>query len=347
MQDSIAIDETDLALIHALQIAPRAPWTTVGAVLGISAVTAARRWERLVGEGLAWVTGYPGPALWRQQCFAWVEVDCEPALRQQVIDALLDDPHTASIEVMASGRDLYLTVVAADIRTLSRFVLLRASSLPGVRGTRTRIATQVFGEGSRWRLDALTPAQRERLASRESSPRDAGEVAVLQSAERLLLPGLADDGRRSAAELAVMSQCSEPTARRRLAHILQTRLVSLRCEVAQVIAGWPITATCWASVPPEALAETARILVTLPEVRVCAAVTGASNLVVTVLLRALQDLQRLETLVARRLPQLTFTDRAVTLVQVKRMGAVLDDSGHRLRTVPVDPWAEPAPLGAP
>ncbi|MET7782244.1 AsnC family protein [Streptomyces mirabilis] len=53
------VDETDLALVHALQIAPRAPWTAVGQALGIDPMTAARRWARLTGTGCAWVTCYP------------------------------------------------------------------------------------------------------------------------------------------------------------------------------------------------------------------------------------------------------------------------------------------------
>src|SRR5262249_33104486 len=154
VKDSLILGETDLALIHALQIAPRAPWSAVGAVIGISAVTAARRWERLVDQGLAWVIGQPGPTLWRRQGPGWVEVDCESGAWQHVADALVDEPQCSTIEAMAGGRDLHLTVHAEDIRSLSRFVLANISRLPGVRSTSTRIATQTFGEGSQWRLDA-------------------------------------------------------------------------------------------------------------------------------------------------------------------------------------------------
>ncbi|WP_241196675.1 AsnC family protein, partial [Streptomyces sp. ADI95-17] len=39
--------ELDLALVDALQAAPRAPWSRIGRALGVDATTAARRWERL------------------------------------------------------------------------------------------------------------------------------------------------------------------------------------------------------------------------------------------------------------------------------------------------------------
>ncbi|MFZ8477751.1 AsnC family protein, partial [Staphylococcus aureus] len=43
MQELKTLDEIDLAIFHVLEISPRAPWTTVGAAVGIDAVTAARR----------------------------------------------------------------------------------------------------------------------------------------------------------------------------------------------------------------------------------------------------------------------------------------------------------------
>ena len=49
---------------------------------------------------------------------------------------------------------------------------------------------------------------------------------------------------------------------------------------------------------------TARQLVTLPEIRMCAAVTGTDNLVVIVWLRSLGDSQRLEEVLAHRFPAL-------------------------------------------
>lgn len=339
MKDPLGIDEYDLALVHALQIAPRAPWSAIGAVLGMSAVTTARRWERLAAAGLAWVMGQPGPTLWRHQCLAWVEVECESGALRHVADALVEEAQCSSIEVLAGGRDLYVTVMTEDLRALATFVTTRVDRLPGVRGTRTHIATQTFAEGSQWRLDALSAEQRTRLAAHAVAHVDGAESAVSSEVDRMLVRSLGEDGRRSATDLAASANCSAATARRRTAQLLRSRSVLLRCEVADQLVGWPVTATCWATVRPDGLQSAARVLVTLPELRLCAAVTGPANLVITVRLRAIEDLQQLEVLLARTLPQLTFIDRAVTLAYVKRVGAVLDDNGRRVGTVPVDPWA--------
>jgi hypothetical protein len=50
--DPSSIAELDLALINALQIHSRASWALIGQVLDISAVTAARRWDRLASGGI-------------------------------------------------------------------------------------------------------------------------------------------------------------------------------------------------------------------------------------------------------------------------------------------------------
>jgi len=50
------LTETDLALINALQVSPRADWVLVGKALGISGSTVSRRWEALNRDGTAWVT---------------------------------------------------------------------------------------------------------------------------------------------------------------------------------------------------------------------------------------------------------------------------------------------------
>lgn len=339
MQDLLTLDELDLGLVHALQIAPRAPWTLVGDVLEISPVTAARRWERLTQHQLAWVTCYPGPGLASRHVVAFVEVDCEPAERHRLVQTLSLDPRAATVEVIASGRDLFLTVFIADLASLSRFLLDEVSALPGVRGTRTQLGTGIFAHGAGWRLDALRPDQTRRIG-RAAAPKSAGED-VPAAAVRALLRALGQDGRSSAAQLAESLGVSPSTIRRRLGRIEREQLLSFRCEVANVVSGWPVIATFWASVPPDDLGRTAQAIAGFPGVRLCTAVTGASNLLITMWLRSLIDSQRIEALLAQHFPDLVLNDRAVALRVVKRMGRLLDDVGRTTGVVPIDPWYEP------
>jgi DNA-binding Lrp family transcriptional regulator len=349
-QDSATPDETDLALIHALQIAPRSSWTLIGRVLGISATTASRRWDRLVGDGLAWVTCLPGPALWAQHVLAFVDVDCEPAALPRVVEALTNDPRVATVEVTTGTSDLMLTVFAADLPILSHLVINRIGCLEGVRGVRTRLGTGVYAQGAGWRLDALTSEQQSRLGRAAPPPR--ATIATPQASDRELLLACAVDGRLPAAELAERTGRSPSTVRRHLARLVRDRIASFRCEVAEGVSGWPISATFFASVPPDILDSTARMLAGIPEVRLCAAVSGGlANLVVTAWLRSLADSQRLEALLTERFPALVINDRATALRIPKRIGWRLDPAGRPLHAIPIDLWHEadtarvPTPVG--
>ncbi|WP_219412476.1 hypothetical protein [Pseudonocardia nigra] len=101
-----------------------------------------------------------------------------------------------------------------------------------------------------------------------------------------------------------------------------------------------MSATLWAFVPPEEHAEAARALAGLPEARLSVGLTGGpANLLVSLWLRSLDDVQRLESVLAERLPRLRVVDRAIALRHIKRMGRLLDPAGHAIELVPLDPWA--------
>jgi DNA-binding Lrp family transcriptional regulator len=338
VQDSFTLDEADLSLINVMQIAPRATWTEVGKVLGVNAVTATRRWERLSSYGVAWVTAYPSLSWWTEcNCLAFIEVDCEPTARQQVVDTLAHVPQVASVSQLASGRDLFLVTLFTDLQALSHFVLDHVSRLPGVRATRTHTATHFYSEGNKWRLQALSPDQRTHL-TRYTRHNPAKDDAFPASGRDLLL-ALGPDGRRTIADLAHLTSHNVSTTRRRLERLIRSNLVSFRCEVSDVISGWPVSAYFWARVPPQDLDKIAHSLLTLPEIRMCAAITGTDNLLVIVWLRSLGDSQRLEAKLAERIPTLTLVERAIVLRTTKRMGRLLDGRGRSTGTVPINPWA--------
>lgn len=335
MQDSFIPDETDLKVIEALQRKPRASWDQIGRLLGINPVTAARRWQALTDAGFVQVTAYPTVTSWaKNHCNAFIEVDLEPTVRDHAVEILAHVPQIVSISIISSGRDLFLTLLTPDLATLSRVVLKQLHQLPGLRRTRTYTVTTVYGEGKHWRLGALESERRTMPPTQDGAVWKPNYQAVLRAL---------GDGRRSTAEIATAIGRSEPTARRRLNEMIEKGLLSFRCEVAQPITGWPIAATFWARVPPNQLDKTAKTLAALPEVRMCAAVTGTDNLIMVLWLRSLGDIQRLEVQLATQLPQLTLTDRAVTLYQAKRMSSLLDETGHITGVIPVDPWAPHTP----
>ncbi|MER7015890.1 Lrp/AsnC family transcriptional regulator [Saccharopolyspora sp. NPDC000359] len=336
-----ALDELDRAILHALQISPRASWTAVGRVLGVDAVTAARRWERLRSTGRAWTTCYPGVRLIDASFTAYVEIDVQSGRAMDAAQALAAHPQVVTIEHLAGGRDLLVMVLVQDLGALSGLITEHISALPGVARTRAALATRVFSEGSRWRLRSLSPAQQRQL-TRPATDRPRAE---LDEHDHQLITALSRDARAPAVDLARETGLSAPNVRRRIAGLTHRGDAVLRCEIARNLTEWPVAATLWASVPPGEIDKVAQGLSALPELRMCSSVTGPHNLLFTLWLKSVADLARLESLLADRLPQLQLVDRAVTLRMVKLMGKLLDGRGHAAGTVPINPWLPPGPPG--
>ena len=338
MQESATLDELDLSLINTLQLDPRAPWSRVAHALELDPVTVARRWERLASSGTAWVTAQL--ALPMYGFGAFVDVDCEAGSAFDVANTLSLWPHVVTVEHTSGNRDLLLTVAVPDLTSLSRFLLESVGALRGVRATRTQLIAKTYAVGGDWRLRALAPEQRARLAA--ETPGGASAPKALTPQDRRIILRLGEDGRTSLTELAAEIGTSVSTARRRLRSLITSDQLVLRCEVAQPLSGWPISTWIWAQVPANERDAIAHKLAAVPETRVCLGITGGpANLFYSAWLPSLDDAQRLEHQLAERVPNLRLLDHSVVLRFVKRMGRILDLDGRSVHTVPMDIWSDP------
>ena len=335
MPEVVALDEDDLALAEALQRDPRAPWTTVAEVVGTNAVTASRRWERLRGSGAAWVTGTPGPGSHHAQVLAYVDVTCIPSEKTRVAHELARDAHALSVDITAGGRDLLLTVAAVDLPTLGSYLLERLDRVPGVTGTRARIATRLHAEGSTWRLGVLPANGASGAAMPFIRP------AVLDEVDRELMSALGEDGRASYAALAAATGISQPTARRRVDRLIGSGAVILRTEVAAPLAGLPVMVVLSADAPAGRLDDVASRLGRLRQVRLSATLAGTPSLLVTAWLPSLEEVHRFEQELVHHVPEADVVDRLVVLRSIKRMGRLLDTWGRATGTVRMDVWRQP------
>ncbi|GAA4987852.1 Lrp/AsnC family transcriptional regulator [Yinghuangia aomiensis] len=344
MQDSPSgappepLDHVDRALIETLQINPRASWTAVGSVLRIDPVTAARRWQRLEQEGLAWVSVYP--VVDQQMTCALVDIGTKPADRRSVARAIADDPHVYTLERTTGSPGLRAIVVAASLEELTERSLDRMEGIPGVRLVEAHLVTHMYSEGARWRMRELTAAQVAEV--HETVPRPPTGVGLPEeTVDTALLAALVRNGRATGTELADVLGTTPPTARRRLERAVAGGRIIFRCDVAQSFTEWPVCTTFRAAVRPERLRATAQTLTSLPEIRMCLAVTGRYNLAFSVWLKGLDDAHRLESLLGERLPDLEIGERTVVLRPYKSGGRAVDRSGRAVgagNLVPAGPF---------
>lgn len=331
------LDELDLALVNALQMAPRAPWAQLARPLGVDAATLSRRWARLRESGDAWVTCYAAPSQVTYGALALIEVSCRPQAREALAEQLARHPQAMSVELVAGSCDLLLTVATATMSLMSRYVLA-LGRIESVTATRTHLVQHVHRDGSEWRMDSLSRDQRRDLTEAEDGAAQSTAAATLTSEDRVLLLALAEDGRRSVTSIAAQLGRPESTVRRLLHSLLHGGRAVLRCDAAHLYAGWRSSATLWMSVPPAQLLAAGDELSRLRSTRMAASVSAEANLLSVVWLHALDDLARYEVQAAARVTSVRVLNRAVNLRWTKRMGRLLGEDGRSTGCVPIDPW---------
>jgi DNA-binding Lrp family transcriptional regulator len=321
----MATDELDRRIINALQVDPRASWMRVAAVLGVDAVTIARRWQRLREEGIAWVTVSSSPA---QLAVAMVEIECT-AGALAVADELGRDPECATIYATSGGRDLLVTVAAPDQTRLAEYLLGRLGTMPTIRTVRSYPIYRTLAEGHHWHLHELSEEQLDRIGKADTVVGSRSSV-LLSRNEQAIYDALVEDGRMGSADIAARTGLTPRRAREGVARLLGTRRVALRTDVSGVHCGWPISAWYFMRVPAASLDRIGPQLRRLPQTRTMLMTAGPHNLMLNVWMRELVDVARLETAIEEKLAGVEFVDRAIALRTTKRLNHILDRQDRRV-----------------
>lgn len=327
--------ETDLDLVNALQINPRASWTRIGASLELDATTAARRWQRLTDAGLAWLTAYG----MEFAIVGYVRLRCRPEALAALSEQVCASPYIFSVERTSGRYQLQLSVAAEDLAALDDFAVDFLGGLRGVAEVCVSVGLHIYVEGGQWRPQALDPVQRTLLTDgpqpRRGSPFPPPRT---RAGDRDLVLALSADGRRSAADLAQDTGLSETTVRRRLVEMTRSGRLLIRCDFAQQSAGWTVNTNFWARLPAGELHALGAELAQWPEIRLCAATTDAGNVLIIAWLRTQHECILLENRLAQSFPNLHITERQLTLRALKRMGRLLSPAGRAVGHVPFAVW---------
>ncbi|OXM67394.1 Lrp/AsnC family transcriptional regulator [Amycolatopsis vastitatis] len=269
------LDAVDRALVHALHIDARAPFTKIGDVLGVSTQTVARRYRRLRAEASLGVVGLPDPQ--RPGQAEWmVRLTATPHTAQDLAHALARRADTAWIKLMSGGTEICVNVqtpAASDHSLLLRDIP-RTVSVTAVSAH--QLLHRYFGGPSAWlgRANSLDAAQIAAL-----TPAHQGPGKPLTGEDDALMAALQRDGRASLAELAAATGWSAATVARRLADLQAGGTVFFDLEIDPAPLGATTQALLWMAVAPAHLDRVAKKLSTHPELALVAATTGSATLV--------------------------------------------------------------------
>ena len=335
------ITETDLAIIHALQVNPRAPWRTVGGVLGLSGETVARRWDVLHSAGHAWIAPVPGPGFLAAGWSAFVYLRTAPSEQPSVVEQLCKDASFGTVSRTTGPYDLFADCFAATHSELMEQLTGPFADIPGLMGREVLLVTKIYRQASEWRSDALAQGQASAQSPQDGGTAD-GTGFFPDALDAELVRALAHDGRAGWADLAGRCDVSPQTARRRVERLLASGHLSLRCDTAPDVHPGHHEVTLLFEIPPDRLDAVGRHCASMPSCRVSAQVLGSGNLLVTLWIRDYLDVQRLEAELVRAAPGTRAVSRHAVLRTDKRMGRLLAADGRAAGVVPLPLWSRAA-----
>lgn len=339
MLESVALDDLDRRLIHALQIDGRAPFRRLADVLRVSERTIARRYQRLRSRLVLRVVGHVDSAR-AGLVDTVVLIRCAPGADDQLAAALARRPDTSWIALLTGGPELtclFTTPPGTDLTTA-------LTRLPDIRELTVSTVLRYVAGTTGWpgRTNALTPAEQSALtpSSPDRAPAvDAAErtgdgppgddskspVPLTEWTDRdaALADELAIDGRAELHRLAARTGWSEPTVRRRLAAWRAAGVLDFEVEIDPALFGYRAEGLVWLAVAPAGLAEVIDALRAHPGVAFAATVTGTWTVFAIVELRTETDLHNFLTHDLAAFPAITRVDTTLIRRRTKRAGPLL------------------------
>ncbi|MGW1048566.1 Lrp/AsnC family transcriptional regulator [Streptomyces sp. NPDC002521] len=318
------LDALDRALIHALHLDGRAPFSRIAEVLGVSAQTVARRYRRLRAEAGLRVVGLADPD--RAGRAQWlVRLTATARSAQDIAGALVRRADTSWVKLTSGGTEITAVIHApAEDASPGSLLLHDIPRTGGITAVSAHCLLHTYlGGSANWRrsAEALDEEQQRALAYRggaagQECPEPAGASAPESGGgtDGVRTPGPADaelftalerDGRAGQGELARATGWSPTTVARRLAELRAAGALFFDVEVDAGLFGVRTRALLWLSVRPADLEQVALALAGHDELAFVAATTGRTNLVAQALCRDPADLHRYLT---RRLGSLREID---------------------------------------
>jgi len=289
------LDDLDRALIHALHIDGRAPFSRIAAALDVSPQTVARRYRRLRAEVSLRVVGLSDPH--RAGQTQWlVRLTVVASSARDLAYALVRRQDTSWVKLASGGTEI-VTVIHAPTDSEGAGNSLLLHDIPRT-GAVTAVSAHCLlhtylGGPTNWRRSASTLDERQQRVLREHEAADTSYVPVprqLAVDDAELLLALQKDGRATHAELAQATGWSPVTVARRLADLRAGGTVFFDVEVDAGHFGVNTRALLWMAVRPAHLDRVAATLAGHDELAFVAATTGPTNLVAQALCRDPADL---------------------------------------------------------
>ncbi|GAA4601528.1 DNA-binding Lrp family transcriptional regulator [Actinoplanes octamycinicus] len=314
------IDALDRQVTHALRINGRAGYREIGAVLGVSDQTVARRYRRLREEAGLRVVGLPNHIELGYESWA-LRLRAAPDAAMQIARVLARRPDTGWVSITSGGTEIAASVrIPASIDRES-LLLQKLPRTPRVVAVSAHcvIHNYVGGAvGPDLRDDALTAEQIVAL----TPVRSPDSPARLTPGDAPLIEALSWDGRLSYTELSAGTGWPESTVRRRVQELFGSGSLYTDVEIEPELYGFRAAVMLWLSVAPSRVASVGAALAEHEEIVFAAATTGPTNVQATAICEDMPAFYRYLTEKLGSLDGVERIESAPVLKHVKQLGSV-------------------------
>lgn len=334
LSNSATIDRLEGQIIRCLQLAPRIPFSAVAAILGVSEQTVARRYRRLVREGVVRVTAVVNPTALGQSNWI-VRTRCRPNGALSLAQALAQRDDISWVTLVSGGSEVVCVLRARTSEARDDLLIQRLPRTAPVLGLAAAMVLHRFvgggPAGDDWAaLADLIDADQQQAVLGCSDLQFAAQVGhtTLVPSDIAMLDVLVQDGRASYATLAHAAGIAEGRATRRLRTLFTQGAAYFDVDLSGAALGFHTQATLWLTVTPAELDNAGCALAAEQEVAFAAAITGPQNLTATISCRGVGDLYGFVTTKIGAIPGVQSMEITPVLRHVKQAGALT--AGDRL-----------------
>ncbi|MGO2518770.1 MAG: Lrp/AsnC family transcriptional regulator [Microbacterium sp.] len=325
MSIMVELDEIDLKLVHALQVAGRATFRSIADALGISERMLSRRYARLRSQLLLRIVGTTdAQRLGQLDWFVRCRVSGGSA--DKVAAALATHEDTSWVSTLSGSDEVTCILRTASFtgEELSPVLSQLRRSAHVHKVSAQCLLAPVAGVGG-WpgRTSALTDAEEQTLKD-SAGQRPAPNGTLSLSREDLsLVRALAEDGRASVTRLSRTVQVPESSLSRRIAELTAQGALRFEIDIDPRLYGRSLEVICWLEVQPNGIGDVIEALAAHPEVAYASTTTGTSSIVAITEFTGPRDLHDYLSQKLGRLSAIRSVETALVDRRVKRAGAVL------------------------
>jgi len=292
---SNTIDAMDTLLIGELNRNARAPYTLIAKKLEVTAITAQRRTQRLIQEGIVNLEMVPNMTKLGYHTEAFIGLHVRLARAERIVEELKSKAAIVYMAVTSGRYDILIWAVFRSPSQLAEFMEVDLAGIDGIEWMETMINIKVNKRA--W----------DKLFGTPTAQRD------IDALERRTIDVLQDDIRLPLAALAKRLNISVPTVRHRLGRLVKEGMVAFSTVANPMKLGYQAVAHIGLQVKLSRLREIEEKLEKIPNLHYVSLSAGRYDIMLWGLFRLPQDLTRF---VQKELASMEGIERSETFINM-------------------------------